>query len=89
MAAVVSFMLLNRRKLIMKAILMPQFGYCPLVWMNHNKTLNNQINSLHENALRLVYNNLKFHQHLEKGNSVTIHQRNLQMIYLINTFIML
>ena len=41
MATVVPFMLLNQRKLIMKAILISQFGYCPLVWMNHNKTLNN------------------------------------------------
>ena len=25
-----------------------QFNYCPLVWMCHNRTLNNKINKLHE-----------------------------------------
>ena len=77
-AKVVPFMLLNKSKLIMKAILMFQFGYCPLVWMNHNKTLNHQINSLHERALRPDYNNFKssFHQLLEKDNSGTFLQHN-------------
>ena len=64
------FMLLNQSKLKMKAILMSQFGYCPLVWMNHNRTLNNRITSLHERGLRLTYNDFKlsFHQLLEKDN---------------------
>ena len=46
------------------------------------KGLKNQNNSLHERALRLVYNDFKssFHQLLEKDNSVTIHQRNLQIL---------
>ena len=75
-------MLLNQMKLIMKAILMSHFGYCPLLWMNHNKTLNNRINSLHDRAPRLVYNNFKasLHQRLQKDNSVTIHQRKLGIL---------
>ena len=32
-----------------------QFGYCPLVGTCHSRTLNNQINRLHERALHLVY----------------------------------
>ena len=61
---------------------MTQFDYCLLFWTIHNRTLNNRISSLHERALRLVYNNFheSFHQLLEKGNSVTIHQRNLQTL---------
>ena len=52
--------------------------YYLLLCMNYDRNLNNQINSVHERALRLVYNDFKssFHQLLEKGNSVTIHQRN-------------
>ena len=63
---------------------MSQFGYCPLAWVNHNKTLNNRINSLHETAFRLVYNDFKslFQQLLEKDNSITIHQHNLQTLEL-------
>ena len=64
----------------MKAYFMSQFGYCPLVWMNHSRSLNNRINTLHERALRLVYNDFtsSFAELLEKDNSVTIHQKNLQ-----------
>ena len=32
----------------MKAFIMPQFGYCPLVWICHGRTLNNKINKLHK-----------------------------------------
>ena len=51
----------------------------PLVWMSYNRTLNNQISSLYERTLRLVYK-LSFHQLSEKDSSVTIHQRNLQTL---------
>ena len=61
---------------------MSQFGYCPLVWMNHSRTLNNRINGLHKRALSLVYNDFSssFSELLENGKSVTIHHRNLQTL---------
>ena len=61
---------------------MLQFGDFPLVWMNHNRTLNNRINSSHEKTLRRVYNNFKslFHQLLEKDNSIAVHQHDLQTL---------
>ena len=49
-------MILNQRRTLMKAYFMSQLGYCPLVWMNHSMSLNNRITTLHERALRLVYN---------------------------------
>ena len=87
MARIFPLMLLYQRGLIMKAILTSQFGHCPLVWMNHNRTSNNRINSLHEKAFRLIYKGSKssFHQLLEKDNSIIIHQRNLQSLT-IETF---
>ena len=59
----------------MKVIFMSQFGYCPLVWMNYRRPLNNRINTLLEKALLLVYNDFtsSFTDVLEKDNSVTIH----------------
>ena len=59
-----------------------QFGYCPLVWMIHSRTLNNRINGLHKRALSLVYNDFSssFSELLEKDKSVTIHHRNLQTL---------
>ena len=72
---------LSKRKCLMKAFVTSQFNYCPLIWMFHSRELNKRINSIHERALRLVYqdNSLSFAELLEKDNSVTIHQRNLQV----------
>ena len=72
----------DKLKLIMKTFIESQFNYCPLLWMCHSRTLNNKINKLHERALRVVYNNddLTFQELLEKDNSFTIHERNLQKL---------
>ena len=74
------YMTPNQSRTLMKAYFMSQFGYCPLVWMNHSRLLNNRINTLHERALRLVYNDFtsSFTKLLKKDNSVTINQKNLQ-----------
>ena len=65
----------------MKAFITSQFSYCPLIWMFHSRNLNNKINRIHERALRLVYqNNLSFSKLLDLGNSVTVHQKNLQVL---------
>ena len=53
MATVFPFILLYQRKLIMKAILISQFGYCLLVWMNYSRTLNNRINSEKDNSVTI------------------------------------
>ena len=64
----------------MNAYFMSQSGYCPVVWMNHSRSLNNRINTLHERALRLVYYDFtsSFTELLIKDNSVTIHKKNPQ-----------
>ena len=66
----------------MNAYFMSQFGYCPLVWMNHSRTLNNRINGLHKRALSLVCNDFSssFSELLGKDKSATIHHRNLQTL---------
>ena len=60
---------------LMKAFVISQFNYCPLIWMFHNRALNNRINTIHERALRLVYQNknLSFSELIELDNAVTIH----------------
>ena len=52
-------MTFEQRKKVMNAFILSQFGYCPLVWMFHSRTLNNRINRLHERALRMVYQDSK------------------------------
>ena len=76
------FMSTDQLRIVMKAFVESQFGYCPLVWMFHSRTLNNSINQLHERALRLTYKDPKssFDDLLQKDNSFTIHHRNLQKL---------
>ena len=66
----------------MKSFIESQFGYFPLIWMFHSRTLNNRTNRLHERALRLVYRDSKssFEELLEMDESFTIHHRNLQKL---------
>ena len=50
--------------------------------MFHSRTINNKINRLHERALRIVYSDFKstFEGLLMKGNSFSIHERNIQSL---------
>ena len=73
----------EKRRSLMKAFVISQFNYCPLIWMFHNRALNNRINKIHERALRLVYQNknLSFSELLELDSAVTVHERNLPEIF--------
>ena len=55
----------------MKMFVESQFSYCPLIWMSHHITLNNEINGLRERALRAVNSDYKssFNTLLEKDGS--------------------
>ena len=72
----------KKLKVLMKAFVMSQFSYCSLIWMFHDRTLNNKINRIHERALRIAYkdNVSSFENLLLMDNSVTVHQRNLQLL---------
>ena len=82
LARISSFIHADKLRIIMKAFIESQFGYCPLIWMFHSRMLNNRINNLHERALRIVYKNssLTFEELLQKDRSFTIHHRNLQKL---------
>ena len=70
LARLSSFMSSEKRRLIIKAFVNSQFGYCPLIWM------------FHERALRIVYHDKtsNFTELLQKDSAVTLHQRNLQVL---------
>ena len=49
LARISGYMNLPKRTIIMKSFITSQFGYCPLIWTFHSRTLNNKINSsIHE-----------------------------------------
>ena len=72
----------NKRRLLINAFFSSRFNYCPLIWMCHNRVLNNRINRLHERCLQIIYNDkhTSFEELLKKDKSAYIHQKNLQVL---------
>ena len=73
---------INKPRTIMKGFIGSQFGYCPLVWMLHSRTLNTRIDRVDDRAPRLVYNDYisTFSQLLKLDNSFRVHGRNIQTL---------
>ena len=72
----------SKRRLLMNSFFNTQFNYCPLIWMCHDRENNRKINRLHERCLRTIYNDKQssFNELLEKDDSVSIHEQNLQVL---------
>ena len=69
------YMTFQQRKLIFNFFLISHFSYWPIVWIFHNRRLNNDINNIGEKALRIIYQNYatSFTDLLARDNSLTIH----------------
>ena len=66
----------------MNTFITSQFSYCPLIRMFYDRTINNKIARIQERALRVAYkdNTSRHEKLLENDNSVSIHQKNLQLL---------
>ena len=82
LARVSHYMDKDKRRILFNSLFLSQFKYCPLLWMNHNKSINKKINNLHERALRLMYSDhsSNFQKLLQRDNSVTIHQKKIHAL---------
>ena len=76
------YMDIEKLQRLMRAFVLCQFSYCPLVWMFHDRALNQRINHIHERAMRIAYKDYEndFGFLLEQSKSVPIHARNLQLL---------
>ena len=74
-----NYMSFERKRILLKAFIESQFGYCPLTWMFHSRKANNKINYIHERALRIVDkdNESSFENLLKKDNYICIHHKNI------------
>ena len=72
----------DKRRILFDSYFLSQFNYCPLIWMNHNKSINKKINNLHERALRLIYcdHSSTLQELFQRDNSLTIHQTNSEAL---------
>ena len=73
---------LKKKRILLKAFVESQFGYCPLTWMFYSRKANSKINHIHERSLRIVYkdNISSFEELLKKDKSFCIHHRNIQSL---------
>ena len=72
----------EKTKIVMRAFVISQFSYCSLIWMFHGKGVNSKINHIRKRALRIAYQDFtsSFAELLINNNSVSIHQRHLQLL---------
>ena len=82
LARVIPFTNVSKRRLLMNSFFKTQFNCCPLIWMCQSRENNRKINRLYERFLRIIYNDKQssFNELLEKNSSVSIHERNLQVL---------
>ena len=73
----------SKRRVLVNSFITSQFSYCPLIWMFHSRRMEHRINTIHGRALRLIYpsnSKITFKEFLDKNKTVSIHQRNLQVL---------
>ena len=82
LSRLINYLNYSEKKMILNALIKPQFNYCPLVWMLCSRKTNNMINNIHKRALRIVLSdhNSDFETMLRNFNDITIHHRNIQTL---------
>ena len=72
----------GKLRVMMNALLVSQFSYCPLVWTFHDRSVNKKMNKIHKRALRIAHKDScsNFEVLLIKANKVSIQHRNLQLL---------
>ena len=77
LARVAKFMEQEKLQTVINAFILSQFSYCPVIWMFHDRKVNNKINKIHERALRIAFKDtsLNFEELLIKAASVTLHKK--------------
>ena len=73
---------LLKRRMLLQAFIESQFNDCPLIWMLHSRTMNNQTHPLLERSLRIVYSNQRstFDVLLQRDKIFSIHHKNIQKL---------
>ena len=73
---------LGKRRMLINAFFNSKFNYCALIWICHSQAINNKIDRLYGQCLRIIYNDKTstFKKLLEKDNSVSIRYRNIQAL---------
>ena len=82
LARLTNYMEPPKRRILINVLFKTQFNYCPIVWVFRSRSLNNEINRLHERSLRMIYNDKRsnFDVLLVKDNSISTHHNNIHSL---------
>ena len=86
---ITNYMELLKTDILMNAFIKAQFNYCPIIWMFHSSGLNNKINRLHEQCLRIIYNNKhsNFEEPLNKDKSKNGNPLNVSLEFVLHFYL--
>ena len=72
----------DKSKLLLNAVVLSNFSYCPLIWLFCSKIATNDINRTHKRALRILYRDYEstFEELPERDNTKATHTKNLQKL---------
>ena len=72
----------SKNRILLKAFVESQFGYCPLTWIFLSRKANSKINHIHERTLRVIRkdNISSFEELLTKDESFCKHHINIQSL---------
>ena len=81
-ARISQFRNIHKRRMTMRAFIASEFGYYALIWVFPSRKLNSRVNKFHKGTLKIVYQDYasSFTELLQKDNSTTIHNRNIQLL---------
>ena len=83
LARIFKYVETSKRRVLVNSFITSQFSYCPLIWMFHCRRMEHRINKIHERALHLICSSdskLTFKELLDKTKTLSIHQKNLQVL---------
>ena len=71
----------QKKNILFNSIIRSQFSYCPFAWMFWSRGSNSLVNSFHEKAVRIIYDNhnSSYSELLMTKNGRTIHQQNINV----------
>ena len=77
-----NYLSFEKKRLLLKAFVELQFGYCPLTEMFHCRKANSKINNIHERSLSIMHkDNISYIEELQKKDkSFCIHDKNIKSL---------
>ena len=79
LARICNYMNKKKQLILMNGFIASQFSYCPLVWLSHSRTMHNRV-ILNVIIIDLTKKIKQISLLVKKNKSVSIHQRNLQIL---------